>query len=63
VSQGALAIVVVEGGPSSEAAVSRSSAEGVAGALASVGHRVTKLTLGPALAEALRAMRPDVVFT
>jgi D-alanine-D-alanine ligase len=59
---GALDVVVVEGGPSSEAAVSRSSAEGVARALGAVGHRVTKVALGPSLAEALRQARVDVVF-
>jgi D-alanine-D-alanine ligase len=58
----ALDVAVIEGGPSSEAAVSRSSAEGVARALVEVGHRVTKLTLGPSLAAALEKGRPDVVF-
>ena len=59
---GPLDIAVVEGGPSSEAEVSRSSAEGVAQALTSASHRVTRFTLGPALAEELRNARPDVVF-
>jgi D-alanine-D-alanine ligase len=57
-----LDIAVVQGGPSAEAAVSRSSAEGVAHALEAVGHRVTKLELGPELAEKLRVGKPDVVF-
>jgi D-alanine-D-alanine ligase len=58
----ALEIAVIEGGPSAEAAVSRSSAEGVAHALEAVGHRVTRIELGPSLAEALQKARPNVVF-
>jgi D-alanine-D-alanine ligase len=58
----ALDVVVVEGGPSSEAAVSRSSAAGVSAALAAAGHRVRRLPLDPSLAEALTDAEPDVVF-
>ena len=61
-TKGPLAVAVIEGGPSAEAAVSRSSAEGVARALASVGHRVRKLTLGPRLAAELASAPVDVVF-
>jgi D-alanine-D-alanine ligase len=57
-----LEVAVIEGGPSSEAAVSRSSAEGVAAALRARGHRVSRLPLDPALAAALREAHPDVVF-
>jgi D-alanine-D-alanine ligase len=42
--------------------VSRSSAEGVARALGSVGHRVRKLMLGPGLAAELASAPVDVVF-
>jgi len=62
VTEGALDIVVIEGGPSSEAAVSRSSAEGVARALEAAGHRVTRLALGASVARALESTRSDVVF-
>jgi D-alanine-D-alanine ligase len=57
-----LVIAVVEGGPSSEAEVSRSSAAGVAGALGQSGHQVTRLPLDPMLAGALLELGPDVVF-
>jgi D-alanine-D-alanine ligase len=57
-----LVVAVVEGGPSSEAAVSRSSAAGVAAALLASGHRVTRLALNSALPAALAALAPDVVF-
>jgi D-alanine-D-alanine ligase len=55
-------VAVIEGGPSAEAAVSRSSAAGVAAALASAGHRVTRLSLVEGLMAALGQRRPDVVF-
>ncbi len=59
-------IAVVQGGPSSEAEVSRASAAGVTGALEEAGHRVERLELEPALAEKLRpkndAANYDVVF-
>src|SRR6266542_1746260 len=55
-------VAVIEGGPSSEAAVSHASAEGVAAALERGGHRVRRLTLGASLPAALAEARPDVVF-
>ncbi|MDB4941380.1 MAG: D-alanine--D-alanine ligase [Labilithrix sp.] len=58
----ALRVAVVQGGPSSEAEVSRASATSVARALEEAGHLVTRLELGPPLAEALRAGNHDVVF-
>lgn len=57
-----LRVAVVQGGPSSEAEVSRVSARGVAEALRGGGHGVTCLELDDALAEALRVGRYDVVF-
>ena len=58
----AVKIAVVQGGPSSEAEVSRASAAGVTGALEEAGHRVERLELEPALAEKIRATDFDVVF-
>lgn len=58
----ALRIAVAQGGPSVEAEVSRSSAAGVAGALAAAGHDVVRVELDAAIADALRAGRFDVVF-
>lgn len=55
-------IAVVQGGPTSEAEVSRSSARSVARALEAAGHDVTKLELDAALPEALRTGGFDVVF-
>ena len=55
-------VAVVQGGPSSEAEVSRASAASVANALAEAGHRVVRHELDPGLAEALRAGGYDVVF-
>lgn len=57
-----LRIAVVQGGPSSEAEVSRASAASIARALASAGHDVVRLELDAALAEALNAGAFDVVF-
>jgi D-alanine-D-alanine ligase len=57
-----LSIAVVQGGPSSEAEVSRASATGVAAALASAGHRVVRLELDAFLAESLRTGGYEVVF-
>ncbi|HEX9294421.1 MAG TPA: D-alanine--D-alanine ligase [Polyangiaceae bacterium] len=57
-----LYVAVIEGGPSSEAAVSRSSAEGVAAALEAAGHRVRRLELASSLPAALAEAQPDVVF-
>ncbi len=58
----ALKIAVVQGGPSSEAAVSRASAASVTGALETAGHSVVRLELDPLLSEALRTGGYDVVF-
>jgi len=55
-------VAVIQGGPSSEAEVSRASAAGVCAALEEAGHRVTRLELDAALAEKLRAGAFDVVF-
>ncbi len=55
-------VAVIQGGPSSEAEVSRASAAGVSGALEEAGHRVTRLELEPAMCEKLRAGGFDVVF-
>ena len=58
----ALSVAVVQGGPSTEAEVSRASASGVASGLEQAGHRVARLELDPSLAEVLRAGGFDVVF-
>ena len=58
----ALSIAVVQGGPSTEAEVSRASAANVAGALLSLGHRVVRLELDAFIAESLRTGGYDVVF-
>ncbi len=57
-----LAVAVLQGGPSSEACVSRASAEGVAQALTTAGHRVTRVELDEHAAEALRRGAFDVAF-
>jgi D-alanine-D-alanine ligase len=57
-----LSVAVVQGGPSTEAEVSRASARGVAGALEAAGHRVVRLELDAFLAESLRTGGFDVVF-
>ena len=57
-----LSVAVVQGGPSSEAEVSRASAKGVADALKQAGHAVVRLELGDHLAESLRTGGYDVVF-
>lgn len=57
-----LSVAVVQGGPSSEAEVSRASAKSIAAALESAGHRVVRLELDPFLADALRTGGFDVVF-
>lgn len=58
----ALRVAVVQGGPSSEAFVSRASAEGVRAALLSAGHQVTCVELDAHTSEALRLGAYDVVF-
>jgi D-alanine-D-alanine ligase len=55
-------VAVVQGGPSTEAEVSRASAKGVARALEEAGHRVVRLELDAFLAESLRTGGYDVVF-
>jgi D-alanine-D-alanine ligase len=55
-------VAVVQGGPTSEAEVSRASAASVARALEQAGHRVVRLELDAALADALRTGGFDVVF-
>jgi D-alanine-D-alanine ligase len=57
-----LKVAVICGGPSSEADVSRKSADGVVAALRTAGHSVTRFELDASLASALLAANPDVVF-
>jgi D-alanine-D-alanine ligase len=57
-----LSVAVVQGGPSTEAEVSRASAVGVAKALEDAGHRVVRLELDAFLPESLRSGGYDVVF-
>jgi D-alanine-D-alanine ligase len=57
-----LSVAVVQGGPSSEAEVSRASAAGVASALGETGHQVVRLEIDAFLAESLRTGGYDVVF-
>ncbi len=55
-------VAVIEGGPSSEAAVSRASAAAVARALIAAGHQVDVFELDRQLAGALLTYSPQVVF-
>lgn len=57
-----LSVAIVQGGPSTEAEVSRASAAGVAAALREGGHSVVRLELDGFLAESLRTGGYDVVF-
>jgi D-alanine-D-alanine ligase len=57
-----LTVAVVQGGPSSEASVSRASAAGVKKALGESGHRAETVELDAGLPARLLASRPDVVF-
>jgi D-alanine-D-alanine ligase len=57
-----LGVAVVQGGPSSEAEVSRASAASVAHALTATGHDVSRLELDARLPKALRGGGFDVVF-
>jgi D-alanine-D-alanine ligase len=57
-----LSVAIVQGGPSTEAEVSRASARGVAAALEEAGHQVVRLELDAFLAESLRTGGYDVVF-
>ena len=52
---GRLSVAVVQGGPSIEAEVSRTSAKAVAKALAEAGHAVARLELDAFLGESLRS--------
>lgn len=61
-SERKLAVAVVQGGPSSEAEVSRASAASVAAALATAGHRVVRLELDAFLSDSLRTGGYEVVF-
>lgn len=58
----ALSIAVIAGGPSTEAAVSRKSAESVRGALTEAGHRATVLELDRTLPAALLSGGYDLAF-
>lgn len=61
-SERKLSVAVVQGGPSSEAEVSRASAASVAAALSAAGHRVVRLELDTFLADSLRTGGYEVVF-
>jgi D-alanine-D-alanine ligase len=56
------AVAVVQGGPSSEAEVSRVSAASVAAALTAAGHRVVRLELDAFLSDSLRTGGHEIVF-
>jgi D-alanine-D-alanine ligase len=58
----ALHIVVLMGGWSAEREVSLLSGKGVAEALESLGHRVTRIDMDRDVARALAAAQPDLVF-
>jgi len=57
-----LHIAVLMGGWSAEREVSLSSGNGIADALESLGHRVTRIDMDRNVAQAIAAARPDVVF-
>lgn len=57
-----LSVAVIQGGPSSEAEVSRASATSVAAALALSGHRVVRLELDAFLCDSIRTGGFEVVF-
>ncbi|SEJ28641.1 D-alanine--D-alanine ligase [Sphingomonas sp. OV641] len=57
-----LHIVVLMGGWSAERAVSLSSGAGIADALESLGHRVTRIDMDRDIAAKLAAAEPDLVF-
>lgn len=57
-----LHIAVLMGGWSAERDVSLVSGEGVAGALETLGHRVTRVDMGRDVAQRLAELSPDVVF-
>jgi D-alanine-D-alanine ligase len=58
----ALHVAVLMGGWSAEREVSLMSGAGVADALESLGHRVTRIDMGQDVAERLREAAPDIVF-
>ena len=57
-----LHIAVLMGGWSAEREVSLSSGNGVADALESLGHKVTRIDMDRNVAQILADVRPDVVF-
>ena len=57
-----LHVAVLMGGPSAEREVSLMSGTGVADALESLGHRVTRIDMGKDVAARLAEANPDVVF-
>ncbi len=57
-----LHVAVLMGGPSAEREVSLKSGDGVANALESLGHRVTRIDLGKDVAARLAEANPDIVF-
>jgi D-alanine-D-alanine ligase len=59
---GPLHVAVLMGGLSAEREVSLSSGAGVADALESLGHRVTRIDMGRDVAQKLTEANPDVVF-
>lgn len=59
---GALHVAVLMGGWSAEREVSLSSGKGIAGALESLGHKVTCVDMDRNVAQVLAGIRPDVVF-
>ena len=61
-SRGPWHVAVLMGGWSAEREVSLMSGEGVARALESRGHRVTRIDMGRDVAQRLAAASPDVVF-
>lgn len=61
-SRGPWHVAVLMGGWSAERSVSLSSGEGVAKALESRGHRVTRIDMGRDVAQRLAETAPDVVF-
>ena len=62
VSRGPWHVAVLMGGWSAEREVSLMSGKGVADALESRGHRVTRIDMGRDVAQRLAEARPDVVF-
>ena len=57
-----LHVAVLMGGWSAEREVSLSSGKGIAEALESLGHQVTRVDMDRNVAQVLTAIRPDVVF-